>query len=141
VNGSPAKDPEWSGGFGLWVYDFREQPLLTGGNVYFAGAKPYFRECGPVNEQSFDPLVEWRQLKDHFNFSAHFGPSLRQANTRLVTSDVLGQARIPQARYEQPNGDTLVIDRDFFGRRRSKFHPTPGPFENVSPGETSLKLR
>ena len=47
--GKPAgKDPQRAAGFGLWVYDAREFPLQTGGNVYYNGARPYAKEAKPV---------------------------------------------------------------------------------------------
>jgi hypothetical protein len=46
----------------------------------------------------------------------------------LVTSDLLGQAAIPAARFEQPDGSPYRLDTDYFGRQRNPEHPIPGPF-------------
>ena len=45
-------------GFGLWVYDNREFPLQTGGNVYYHGARPYGQEAQPSVHAAFDPGVK-----------------------------------------------------------------------------------
>jgi len=42
------KDPAWAGGYGLWVYNFRELPVKTGGNCYYNGARPYANEAAPA---------------------------------------------------------------------------------------------
>ena len=44
--------------FGLWVYDDREFPLQTGGNVYYRGARPYSKETHSVARPGFDPQVK-----------------------------------------------------------------------------------
>ncbi|MFZ2643277.1 MAG: hypothetical protein WA117_19955, partial [Verrucomicrobiia bacterium] len=65
--------------------------------------------------------------------------SLSKAATKLVTTQLLGKAKISGVRYENPNGSPLKVDTDYFGKRRSKATPTAGPFETLDGG--SLKLR
>jgi hypothetical protein len=49
----------------------------------------------------------------------------------------------PRVRLER-DGDRatlhLVIDRDYFGRRRGKSRPMPGPFERVGSGTVTLRV-
>lgn len=139
TNGSG--DPEWRGGFGLWVYDFREQPLQTGGNVFYGGAKPYSIENCPVIARSAVPNPKLIQNERELTLRLNVGPEIRQAMTRRVNTSMLGKARVPQVSYESATGAPLEIDTDFFGKPRSRTHPTPGPFENPGSGEVWLKLR
>jgi alpha-N-arabinofuranosidase len=136
-----AKDPEWNGGFGLWVYDFREQPLQTGGNVYYNGARPYANETNPTTHGAADPTLRLIQEGDRFLLHLKIGPDLAHVETPLVTSRLLGTAKIPQVAYESDAGATLTVDTDYFGKPRSKKHPKPGPFENPGPGDVTFKLR
>jgi len=56
----------------------------------------------------------------------------------LVTTDLLGKATIPNLPYEQPDGTTIRVDTDYFGKSRNESNPTPGPFED--PGRGALVL-
>lgn len=137
---SPAKDPEWGGGFGLWVYNFREVPLQTGGNVYYNGARPYKDEPSPRLQFGTDPSLRLTQQAGNFTLHVEFGWGLKQADTRRVTTGLLGKARVSRVKYENPDGSALKIDTDYFGKPRSRAHPTPGPFEKPGEGETWLNL-
>jgi alpha-N-arabinofuranosidase len=127
-------------GFGLSVYDHREYPLQTGGNVFYHGARPYANETYPVVSTS-DPKVRLVQEGGEVLFLFNAGPELKQEKTSLVTTKLLGTAKIPGLRYENADGSALKIDTDYFGKRRRRANPTPGPFENPGIGPLTLKLR
>ncbi len=59
---------------------------------------------------------------------------------KLVTTDLLGKAAIPNPPYEQPDGTPIRIDTDYFGKSRNEANPTPGPFENPGQGDIRLKV-
>jgi len=138
---APAGKSDWRGkeaGYGLWVYDNREFPLQTGGNVYLNGARPYGKETNALTlSEPFDcKLVEAAgEPQLHLTLPA----SLSKAATKLVTTELLGKAKIPGVPYMNPNGSPLKIDSDYFGKKRSKTSPAVGPFEN--PGQGAVKLR
>jgi len=136
---SPTKDSGSGGGYGLWVYDFRELPLQTGGNLYYNGAQPYGKERESKVRCASDPGLRVVQDADQFTLNLTLGPEIKQADTRLVTTALLGKAKIPQLGYENADGAPLRIDTDYFGKRRNKSHPTPGPFEKLGQGELALK--
>ena len=48
--------------------------------------------------------------------------------TRTISSEVLGEAFEPEQRFENRDGTDLLMDTDYFGRKRS-IHPLCGPFE------------
>ncbi|MEK7408407.1 MAG: right-handed parallel beta-helix repeat-containing protein [Acidobacteriota bacterium] len=127
------------GGYGLWVYNHREFPLQTGGNVYFKGARAYFKEDGALNLSEADPKPEIVEEGDRVYLRLNLGADLRKAATRLVNTELLGKAKISGLAYENADGSPLVIDSDYFGKKRSEANPTPGPFE--TPGQGELKLR
>jgi hypothetical protein len=54
-------DPRRQGGFGLWVYNHREFPLQTGGNVYLQGARPYATEIAALNLPECNPKLGIRE--------------------------------------------------------------------------------
>jgi alpha-N-arabinofuranosidase len=65
--------------------------------------------------------------------------AVQKSNSALITTELLGKAKIPRLPYENPDGSPLKIDTDYFDRPRSPSSPTPGPFEK--PGSGSLKLK
>lgn len=139
-SGGAAKDPEWRGGYGLWMYDFREHPVKAGGNVYFNRARPGSQESGAVVEPGA-PMFKWNASPDTVSLQAEWGSRLREAVTARVTTATLGRARVPGLGYENPDGSALEIGLDFLGNPRSKTRPTPGPLEHAATGENPLKLR
>jgi alpha-N-arabinofuranosidase len=137
---SPAgKNAQPAAGFGLRVYDGRELPLATGGNVYYNGAQPYVNETGYAAEAGFDPAVSVSSEGEHVYLHLALDPTVGKSDAKLVTTDLLGKAAIPNLPYLQPDGMPIRIDSDYFGKPRDENEPTPGPFEN--PGTGPLKLR
>jgi len=138
----PKKDPEWKGGYGLWVYDFREEPIQTSGNFYVGHARPYSREVsGTIAPEGPSPSVKLEPRKDNWILHAPLDPTAAKSVTSLVTTEVLGLAKVPSLKYENADGSVLRLDRDYRGRRRSRSHPTPGPFEDAGNGTVSWEVR
>ncbi|MFN8094810.1 MAG: right-handed parallel beta-helix repeat-containing protein [Vicinamibacteria bacterium] len=127
--------------FGLAVYDLRPLPLRTGGNVYLAGAKPYGRETDAVVRPGVDARPSLAEENGAWILRFTAGPELEETATRLVATETLGKAFVPQAVYENADGTPLRVDADFFGRPRDPERPTPGPFERPGRGEVALRLR
>ncbi len=130
----------WISSFGLWGYDGRKLPLQTGGNVYYRGAEPYAREASPTVLAGIDPQVKLVPQGDRFILQISPGSELKQASTRFVTTEILGQAKIPGLPYENADGSPLKVDSDYFGQKRSTTKPTAGPFENPGAGDQKLKV-
>jgi len=126
-------------GFSLSVYDTSKFPPQTGGNVYYQDAHPYAQETDPVKADT-DPKIQITDDGDHAHLPLTLGPAIAGAKTVLVTTALLGNARVPNLPYENPDGTPLQIDTDYFGKKRDPAHPSPGPFENPGPGTRTLDL-
>jgi hypothetical protein len=137
----PAKDPRWAGGYGLWVYDFREFPIQAGGNVYFNGARPSAREAGAVVLPGLNPAPRVVEEGGRVYLRLALGDALRQARTTLVDTKLLGRARIPDLPYVNPDDSPIQVAADFLGKRRNKTKPKPGPFEQPGAGDVRLRVR
>jgi hypothetical protein len=131
-----AEPHQFTPGNGLWVYDAREFPLFTGGNVYYNGARPYGKETDAVVEAATDPKVKLTGSTLQFTVNK---PD-QKPQTALVTTERLGKAKIPGVSYENPDGTPLKIDIDYFGNPRDPVNPTPGPFEKVEQGTQQLTV-
>jgi alpha-N-arabinofuranosidase len=64
---------------------------------------------------------------------------VQKSSTTLVTTQLLGKAKVPGLPFENPDGSPLKIDTDYFGNRRNEASPTAGPFED--PGADPLTLK
>ena len=128
-------------GSGLSVYNQREYPLQTGGNIFYNGARPYAKETSPIASTTVDPKVKLVEEGTKVMLQFNAGPELQKARTVLVTTTLLGKAKIPGLPYENADGSPLKIDTDYLGHKRNGTNPTPGPFENPGSGPLTIKLR
>jgi hypothetical protein len=129
------------GNSGLAQYDKAAQPVRMAGNVFFKGAKPSAHEQNPLVLAESDPGVKLIEDKDavHLHLTidkAWTGKSSRQ----LVTTELLGRAKIPDLPYEQPDGAPYRLDRDYLNSTRNAASPCPGPFELSQDGKQVLKV-
>jgi Right handed beta helix region len=127
------------GGFGLWVYNQREYPLLTGGNVYWKRAAGYYEERGALHSPAADPKPEIIEDGDRVYLRLNLGADVENAATRLVNTELLGKAKVSGLAYENADGSALALDTDYFGKPRKAAAPSAGPFED--PGRGNLKLK
>jgi len=124
---------------GLDAYDKAARPMQIAGNVYYHGAKPYTMETNRIEKPDFDPEIKLVEVDKSVFLNMAVGDSLQTLDNVLVTTALLGRAEVPDAAYENPDGTPLKVDIDYFGKKRNKANPTPGPFEN--PGKGKLKLQ
>lgn len=132
--------PEKGDGYGLCVYNAREYPLLTGGNVYLNCARPYSNETAQTVLEGAGTRAKVESAGEGVFLMISPYPALSEVKSRPVNTESLGKARIPQIRYEKPDGSPLSVDGDFFGKRRDAGRPTPGPFEAQGAGELKMKV-
>jgi hypothetical protein len=126
-------------GFGLWVYDGRELPLQTGGNVYYHGACAFSKETSPQSKPEFNAEVKVVEEGERVFLHLNLNPELSKAATLLVTTGLLGKAAIPGLPYENADGSALKINTDYLGKQRNETAPSAGPFE--APGAGLLRLK
>jgi hypothetical protein len=136
----PAPNPMMITGYSLCVYDIKTLPLQTGGNVYYNGAQPSARETNAVVETAFDPRIRIDEEGEDVYLHLTLGAALNHAETTLVTSELLGRTKLAGLAYENADGSRLIIDTDYFGKKRSETKPSAGPFENPGTGEVRLKV-
>ncbi|HNQ90631.1 MAG TPA: carbohydrate-binding protein [Verrucomicrobiota bacterium] len=131
----------WISSHGLWGYDGREFPLQAAGNVYLHGAQPSALESQPRVIPHQNPnlrlITDGRRTRLHLDL----GNALQGVDTRTVSSERLGQAKVSGQPYVNRDGSPLHVDRDFLGKRRSPSRPTPGPFEYPGKGSLTLPVR
>ncbi len=67
-------------------------------------------------------------------------PTGPEGKHQMVTTELLGKARIPDMPFVNPEGTPLKIDSDYLAQKRSERNPSAGPFENPGEGEVRLKV-
>lgn len=125
----------------LSAYDQARFPVRMEGNVFLHGARPSAHESNPRVDAASDPAVRLVMKTDGLLLEGESLPSSSDGRTRtLLTTELLGKAKIPGAAYEQPDGTPLLLDVDYLGKPRDRANPPPGPFENLGAGRMVFKV-
>ena len=125
----------------LGGFDSAKTPVSMHGNVYLTGAKPSKHEATPLVLPRVDARL--RLVRETGGWQLAF-----TANTgwrdmlqpRLVNTESLGNALVPNQPFTNADGSPLRIDTDYFERKRRSDHPLPGPFETLGPEETTFTV-
>lgn len=126
--------------FGLMGYNQVKLPVWMNGNVYYNGANPSAKDTNMLIEQEFNPEIKLIEEYDAVYLEMAFSAAMGKLQTRLISSEILGKALIPKTRFDNPDGSTLIIDTDYFGKKRATPDPTAGPFENTGVGTSIVKV-
>ena len=105
-------------------------PVVMEGNVFLNGAKPSKHETQPLVKPDFDPALKLVEKEDGFYLSGRLDRACGTEQPRkLVTTELLGKARIPNVPFVNADGSDIKITSDYFGTKRNPANPFPGPFE------------
>ena len=125
--------------YGLAGYAKARLPVWISNNIYYNGAKPYGKEEGST-ESLYNPgfrlVDEGENVFLHFTFDEAY---FKQKGIN-ITTEFLGKAKIPKGGFENPDGTSLIINKDYSGNARSDGNITEGPFSDLKPGSTVLKV-
>jgi alpha-N-arabinofuranosidase len=113
-------------------------PIWTKGNVYFKNGQPYKNETDFLKLQSETTAqLEKRADGYYLKFSIDNG-SIKEAKTNGINTDMLGQTFISETIFDNPDGSSFILGKDFFGTPRNTQKPTPGPFESQTMSEFKI---
>ena len=100
-------------------------PVWTGGNVFFNGAKPCdIEEDGTVDTEH---TVNLKLVHDGDDWHVETDYMQYLPAASLIDSDTLGMAFEPEQRFESPDGEDIVFDTDYYGKKRAT-KTVAGPF-------------
>ena len=116
-------------GFASFNHDFL--PCAGSGNVFLgASPGPSTFETGALVNKSFNAGVTLVEEGGVWFLQISSDPSWAMQQPRaLVTTALLGNARLTNQSYTLPDGTPLALTTDYFGRARDVTNPFPGPFE------------
>jgi hypothetical protein len=124
---------------GLGVYEKTEMPMFVDGNVYLNGATTFKLEINHL-ELFDDPDIQIEEKEDGIYLSLHIDKSVGRMKNEVVSTALLGEAKIPNQKYENPDGTEITIDTDYFGKERGTRNPSPGPFRLDSKNSNHYKV-
>jgi alpha-N-arabinofuranosidase len=121
-----------AGGWNARAFDACRNPCTVAGSVYANGAQPSKFDTDALLKPDFDAGVKLTQKPDGaWYLTLREDPVWRTHQRRnLVTTDLLGKAKIPNLAYDNADGSRLMLDTDYFGKKRDANNPYPGPFED-----------
>jgi hypothetical protein len=125
---------------GLKDYSKAELPVFINNNVYYNGAKPFVDEINKTVDLAYDPNIKMSVDGDQVYLHMTLDQSFIKQKGTSITSELLGKAKIPNAKFENADGTSLQIDKDYFGAIRGGEQVAAGPFSNPVQGELSLKV-
>ncbi|MCD6395042.1 MAG: hypothetical protein J7M40_16250, partial [Planctomycetes bacterium] len=131
----------FAGGNGLSAYGGEPTKTQTAGNIYLAGAKPIAHDKDALVAADFDPGVKLQEKPDGWWLQMALDLTWTTKQKRpVVTTELLGRAKIPDAPFEQPDGTPYRLDTDYFAKKRNTPNPAPGPFQLASKKAIRLKV-
>ena len=116
--------------FTMQDYHFQKLPVWVNGNAYFNGAKSWKHETYKYMDKKQQAYVNLIEENGTYRIETNIYNLLDGWTTSIIDSDVLGEAFEPEQRFENPDGSTIVFNRDFHGNLRS-LSALPGPFANA----------
>ena len=126
--------------YGLKGYDNTKLPDWIDGNIYYNGAEPSAKDKNELAAQDFDPGMKLIEEGKNVYLNFTFDSSFYNNKAKLITSGILGKAKIPKAEFENADGTALTIDKDYFGKERTNGNNSAGPFINLSSGKQVVKV-
>lgn len=120
-------------------YEDEKLPLYMDGNVYVSKNKAYKLDKNASIFNTNDFILNIIKKDNEFYLQWNYDSKWNSSkNRQTITTEILGKTKVSKAKFEYPNGDPLIIDVDYFGKKRNSNNPTPGPFEKIN--KTEIKV-
>lgn len=124
----------------LSPYDGSKLDIRMNGNVFLMNAKPSIHEKKPLGQSGFNPEIKLTDEADGWYIEITEDKCwLKGEQLPIINSELLGAPIISLQKFEQPDGSSLIFNRDYTGKKR-KLHPFPGPFEIERTGRQHIKV-
>ena len=131
------------------------QPVYIARNIYGNGAKHYDGEKDfsvkdggwnirmeaeePALPAGNLPASEFIKTRHGFVYLEMDADDLIFAQkTQIMSTADLGETRVTEAFFENPDGSEIILDRDYRGELRTDGNNPAGPFAGLKPGRNRL---
>lgn len=122
----------------LEQFEMIPQPAYINGNVYFNGASAFAREEHHLIIPD-DPEAKITEENGIVYLEITLPQTFFDCTGEIIDTQKLGMARIPEERFENPDGSDLQIDTDMTGNRRDA-ETTAGPLAQLQPGKNKIPV-
>jgi hypothetical protein len=126
--------------YGLAIYNEAILPVWISGNIYYNKALASSKESAKIERANFKPELKIAESGNEVYLTVNLDEAVAERKTQLITTGLLGKAKMANELFENPDGTPLKIDDDYFGKIRSISNPSAGPFEEVKTGEKTIKV-
>ena len=98
-------------------------PVTSFGNIFFNGAEPWEKERDSIVDTEHRVALELVEKDGKTVLSTNIDGYLPDDLCRLVDTGALGEAFEPEQRFEDPDGNDIVFDVDYFGAGQNTVFP------------------
>jgi alpha-N-arabinofuranosidase len=89
----------------------------------------------------FDPGANLQSKPDGWFFTFSTDTAWKNdIKRKVVTTELLGRAKVANLPYENADGSVLGVRTDYFGGPRDDTNPFPGPIEVSQRGRLTVKV-
>jgi len=115
-------------------------PVKAENNLYVNGAVPFKNGIGDIVVNYPEINIRIAKKADGSYLYINFSDDLIRMENRIINSLDLGEAIVPEAIFDNPDGTSILFNSDYFNETRHRNNNRVGPFINVSKGENMIKL-
>jgi hypothetical protein len=126
--------------YGLEEYNKAKLPVWMSGNIFYNGAKPCEKDKNYISSSGYDPEIKLTEEGDNVYLSLTFDQVYYDNKVKMITTELLGMAKIPGMKYENPDGTSLKTDRDYLRHFRTDENALAGPFVDIGKGRQVLRV-
>jgi hypothetical protein len=108
-------------------YHFKKLPVWIDGNAYLNGAVAWKNEKNKFVDDKEKAYVELVEDNGKYSIKTNVYDILGSFTDGIINSDILGEAFEPEQRFENPDGSSIIFNRDYSGGHRGN-QTIPGPF-------------
>lgn len=126
--------------YGMVAFNVSKRPIYAGDNLFLNGALPMTgKEQGRI-EKLVNPnlRIEETAEKEVYLVSSMNLQELLSVRGKKVDAGILGITQLTGFPFENPNGTSFALDKDYSGNTRSA-SPVVGPIENL-PASLRIKV-
>ena len=138
--GKELKEKDAICNYGLGIYNGAKLPVWISGNIYYDKALAFKEESDKVENSNYFPEFKIIEDGNQVYLNITLNDSDAGLKRKLITTELLGMAKMTNEAFENPDGSPLIIDTDYFGNKRSASNPSAGPFENLDIGINRLRV-
>ena len=122
----------------LEMFEQVKQPAYINHNAYLKNAPAFDAEKENYTSAA-DPQVKISVEGEETYLEIHAEKEMLHMPAGIISTETLGMVRIPEAPFDGPDGESIVLDTDYNGAVRCET-PAVGPLEGLKEGYNKIKV-